>query len=352
MDLGVQLPAYACPLASPQAITEIAQAAERLGYTAVWAFERLLYALGDIVQPGSLPGPLPEFYGLTYDPIETLAYVAAKTAHVRLGTSIVNATFHTPVILGKRLATLDQLSGGRVIAGVGQGWMEEEFTAVNVSPKRRGAGFDEAITAMRATWGPDPVEFAGRFYRIPRSNINPKPVQPGGPPILLGAVSPAGIARAARVADGFNPVVYSYDALAASVQEFRDAACAAGRDPATLPVMARVNYPILPMPLPEAQRPFLCGSADQIAADLVPVAALGVDHVFFATGQAASIKEEIHLLEALQSAARDVLTSRAVQQPAATRATDSCSFGNAAEVDMTGWDIPLDASPVLANANR
>ena len=125
---------------------------------------------------------MPESYANVYDPLETLAYVAAKTERIRLGTSIIDVLFHAPVILARRFATLDNLSGGRLIAGLGQGYSPEEFAAANVPMSRRGAGFEEFIEAMRAAWGPDPVRFSGRFYEIPESQINPKPVQEGGPP--------------------------------------------------------------------------------------------------------------------------------------------------------------------------
>jgi alkanesulfonate monooxygenase SsuD/methylene tetrahydromethanopterin reductase-like flavin-dependent oxidoreductase (luciferase family) len=108
-----------------------------------------------------------------YEPIETLAYVAAKTERIKLGTSIVNAPFHVPVVLARRFATLDQMSGGRAIAGLGQGWMDQEFETANVSRKLRGEGVAEFVAAMRAAWGPDPVSFEGRPYRIPPSKINP-----------------------------------------------------------------------------------------------------------------------------------------------------------------------------------
>jgi alkanesulfonate monooxygenase SsuD/methylene tetrahydromethanopterin reductase-like flavin-dependent oxidoreductase (luciferase family) len=94
---------------------------------------------------------------------------------------VLDALFQSPIILAHRLATRDRLSGGRLVVGVGQGWMEQEFQAAGVSMKRRGAEFEEHIPAMRAVWGPDPMSFEGRFYRIPEADIGPKPVRPGGP---------------------------------------------------------------------------------------------------------------------------------------------------------------------------
>lgn len=304
MDLGVTLPTYNSPLTSPEAIVRIAQEAERLGFGAVWTYERLLYALGEIDQGYGPPAPLPPVYKVAYDPIETLAYVAAKTERIKLGTSVVDALFHVPVVLARRFATLDRLSGGRVIAGLGQGWMAQEFATANVPPKRRGAGMDEFVAAMRAAWGPDPVQYEGRFYRIAPSEINPKPVQAGGPPILMGSLAPKGLERAARIADGINPIAMSYEMLEGTVQSYRAAAQAAGRDPAALKIMVRVNAPIASEPLPEDQRPFLGGSADQIAADLERIEPLAVDHVFFGTGSAASLDDEIRLLDRLQAAIR------------------------------------------------
>jgi probable F420-dependent oxidoreductase len=304
LELGVSLPTYNVPNGSVESIVRIAQAAEELGYGAVWTYERLLYPMADVPQPGGPPRPLPDYYKTAYDPLETLAFVAAKTERVRLGTSVVDALFHAPVILAKRYATLDQLSGGRVIAGLGQGWMEQEFATANVPPARKGAGMDELVAAMRATWGPDPVRYEGRFYRIAESIINPKPVQPGGPPILLGSMTPAGIQRAARIADGLNPIGLSKAQLEDLVGAFRQAAASAGRDPATLEVHVRVNSIIWSEPVPADQRPYLGGSAEQIAADLAGLVPLGLTSVFFGTGYAPTLDDELRRLDELMQAAR------------------------------------------------
>jgi probable F420-dependent oxidoreductase len=308
MDLGLTLPTSNVPLGtSPQVLARIAQAAERQGYATVWTYERLLMPVGNVEQPGGPPRPLPDVYRLVYDPIESLTFVAATTERIKLGTSVVDALFHVPVVLAKRYATLDQLSGGRAIAGLGQGWMAQEFSAADVSPRRRGAGMDEFVAAMRACWGPDPVRSEGRFYRIPESIINPKPVQPAGPPILLGSMSPGGIERAARIADGFNPIAFSREQLESLVNAFRTAAQAAGRDPARLPIMVRVNQPILAEPVAEERRPYLGGSAEQIALDLEALRPLNLTEVFFVTGYAASVDEEERLMEQLMQAVRTLV---------------------------------------------
>ena len=300
MDLGVGLPTSG-PHASPNAIVYMAQEAERLGYAAVWTYERLLYALGDVPQPGGPPRPLPDHYRTTYEPIETLAYLAAKTTSIKLGISVLVAPFHVPVVLARRLATLDQFSQGRVIAALGQGWMEQEFITANVTRKRRGRSVEEFIAAMRAAWDPDPVTFEGRFYRIPTSQINPKPVQRGGVPILMGVFAPPAIERAARVADGLNPIATSFRALEGMVNRFRAAAQAAGRDPATLKIIVRANVPITDSPMTDP-RPFLGGSPEQIVSDLPRVRDLNVDQVFFVNLVQPPLDEQVQLLERLQRA--------------------------------------------------
>jgi len=300
MELGVALPTSGT-LASPVNIARVAQEAERLGYDALWTYERLLrpYAempLGD----GGPPQRVPEVYRLTYEPLETLSYVAALTDRIKLGTSVVDALLHPPVVLARRFATLDQFSGGRAIAGLGQGWMPQEFETANVPMRRKGAGMDEVVAAMRACWGPDPVEYEGRFYRIAPSEVNPKPVQPTLP-VLIGATTPAGIERAARIADGINPIAFSEDALVGMAAAFRAAARAAGRDPDTLTVVARANVPITNEPLGD-DRPFLGGSPRQIADDLAKLGGTGVDHVLFANVAAHDVDEELRLLDQLKAA--------------------------------------------------
>jgi probable F420-dependent oxidoreductase len=301
MELGVSLPTSGA-LASPANIARIAQEAERLGYASLWTYERLLRPLAEVQLPGGgPPQKLPEDYRLTYEPLETLSYVAALTHRIKLGTSVIDALLHPPVVLARRFATLDQFSGGRVIAGLGQGWMPEEFETANVPLRRRGAGMDEAIAAMRACWGPDPVAFEGRFYRIAPSEVNPKPAQVHLP-VLLGATTPAGIERASRIADGLNPIAFSADMLQGMATSFREAARAAGRDADGLTMVARANVPITSDPLGE-DRPFLGGSPRQIADDLARLQGSGVDHVLFYNLVASDVEEEVRLLEQLRDAA-------------------------------------------------
>jgi alkanesulfonate monooxygenase SsuD/methylene tetrahydromethanopterin reductase-like flavin-dependent oxidoreductase (luciferase family) len=192
MKLGVHLP-LAGRGASPAAITQVAEEAERIGLDSVWAWERLMRPTVPIAMggPGGPVMKAPEDFGAVYDPIETLTYVAARTSRIALGTSVLDALFQSPIILARRLATLDRFSGGRLIAGIGQGWMEQEFEAAGVPMRRRGAGFEEHLLAVRAVWGPDPVRFEGRRYRI-RSRDRAQAGSPGRPCRRVGRRISAG----------------------------------------------------------------------------------------------------------------------------------------------------------------
>ena len=297
MELGIGLPTSG-PLAAPANIAAVAKEAEQLGYDALWTYERLLRPVADVDQGGT-KGPLPEAYRLVFEPLETLSYVAALTSTIRLGTSVVNALMHPPVVLARRFATLDQLSGGRAIAGFGQGWMQEEFDTVGVPKQRVGAGFDEAVEAIRACWGPDPVQHQGRYYTIAPSEVNPKPVQ-RRLPILMGSISPAGIKRAARIADGLNPIAFSADALRQTVSAFREAAREQGRDADALPVVARANTPITADPLGE-DRPYLGGSPAQVAEAIAALEDSGVDQVLLSNTASTDLDSELRLLAQIRA---------------------------------------------------
>ena len=299
MELGVALPTSG-RLASPANIVRIAQEAERLGYAAVWTYERLLRPMAELPGRDGRLQRIPEQYRLTYEPLETLSYVAGKTERVKLGTSVIDALLHPPVVLARRFATLDQFSGGRAVAGLGQGWMPQEFETANVPMDRIGAGMDEVVAAMRACWGPDPVEYQGRFHRIAPSEVNPKPVQERLP-VLLGATTPAGARRAGRIADGINPIAFSAEVVPALATTFREAAERAGRDPAGLTVVVRANVPLTREPMGD-KRPFLGGSPRQIAEDVARLEPAGVDHVLFASIAARDLETEVGLLGEIQAA--------------------------------------------------
>lgn len=302
MDINIALPQTG-KFASPETITYAAEEAERREYTTVWVLERLLRPIDSRPSPERTSTTMPESYANVYDPLETLAYVAAKTERVKLGTSIIDALFHVPAILARRFATLDRLSGGRLIAGLGQGYSSEEFAAANVPMSRRGAGFEEFIEAMRAAWGPDPVHFSGRFYEIPESQINPKPVQDGGPPVIIAAMQKPAVERAGRLGFGLNPLAPNWEALEAAVSSFRDAAHAAGHDSATMPVVVRANTAV-GEEIAESDRPPLGGSPEQVAEDLKRLREMQVDELFFDMNRfSIPVEDQFHALEHLRALA-------------------------------------------------
>ena len=280
IQLGIHLP-IAGPGASPDAIAQVAEEAERAGLDSVWAWERLMRPTVPIPMggPGGPVMDAPEDFGTVYDPIDTLAYVAARTSRIALGTSVLDALFQSPVILARRLATLDRLSSGRLLVGIGQGWMAQEFAGAGVPMSRRGAGFEEHVLAMRAVWGPNPVHFDGRYYQIPEAEIGPKAVRPDGPRLTIGAASPAAVERAGRLGTGLALVIFDWDTVRQAVGTFRSAAGAAGHDPASLPVMLQVNGNITDTP--QDERGPLLGSSEQVATDLDRAEQLGVAHVYW-----------------------------------------------------------------------
>lgn len=279
MQVGIALP-HMGPAAAPDIITRIAQEAERLEYASLWAGERLLHPRR-YVPFGIPPGPLPRHFAQVYDPLETLSFVAGRTERIKLGTSIIPVFFHPPLVLARRLATLDQLSRGRLVAGLGQGWLEEEFHAAGVSLRRRGNGLEDYLAALKACWGPNPVEYEGRFYRIPPSDIGPKPYQIGGPPVILGVGARAALERAVRL-DGLNPLATTWKALEWVLRTYRELVSKAGGDPDSKLIVVRSNYPISRRSddVPEP-RPPLSGSLAQVHKDVRRLAELGVNHLFF-----------------------------------------------------------------------
>jgi probable F420-dependent oxidoreductase len=165
------------------------------------------------------------------DPLEWLAFAAGATERVKLGTSVLLLPLHAPIILAKRVATLDALSGGRVLLGVGMGWQIEEYQTIGVPYGERGPRLDDGINAVRALWTQSPATYHGRFYRFDRVHSDPKPAQAGGVPIIVGGSTDIAARRAGRVGDGFFPHAISPDDFARRIETMRAAARDAGRDP-------------------------------------------------------------------------------------------------------------------------
>src|SRR3954453_2616965 len=217
--------------ATPDTMRRIARRAEELAYASLWTFQRVLHptarALGSSHQS-------------VLDPVLPLAYVAGHTDRIRLGTATICAPFTAPALLAKALTTLDVLSSGRVTAGLGMGWLPEEYAAAGVPYERRGARMDEYLRCLNALWTQDPVEFAGGVYTVPRSHVGPPPVQRPPPPVLLGGAAAPALRRAGRLAQGWIAASkHDLTDLGASIETVRAGAREAGRDPEAVQVVVR-----------------------------------------------------------------------------------------------------------------
>jgi probable F420-dependent oxidoreductase len=222
-----------------QASLEICRRAEAAGFESLWGGEHvILPSKIESSYPYTADGKIPALPDTPIpDPLIWLAFAAAAAPSMRLGTCILIVPQRNPLILAKELATLDQLSGGKVELGLGVGWLEEEFDALGVPWARRGARNDEYIEAMRTLWSGPEVEFHGEFVDFPRVTCSPRPVQPTIP-ILVGGDSDVAIRRAARLADGYFPGEGDADRLASLITRVRQAADDAGRDPGEIEINA------------------------------------------------------------------------------------------------------------------
>jgi probable F420-dependent oxidoreductase len=279
MKLGFALP-VAGAWATPDGLVRVAREAEALGYHSLWVFQRLLYALAPQNDYPPAPGqPWPKPFERVLDPVVTLAYVAAATSRIRLGTSVLIMPYYTPIVLAKQLATLDVVTGGRLDVGLGTGWSRDEYEAVGVPYRDRGRRADEFLRCLKAIWAEDPVEFRGEFYRVPRAKVEPKPVQRPHPPLTIGGYGPAVIQRVVRLADGFNGGNVPLAQVAPLIAQLREAATAAGRDPKTLQIVCRGSFRISPTAQGPDRRP-LWGTIEEIREDVRRYAEAGLTELF------------------------------------------------------------------------
>jgi probable F420-dependent oxidoreductase len=217
--------------ADPLSLTGFAMRAEELGYHGLWTFQRLILAAD------ADRGPV---YRSVLDPLLALTYAAARTTTIRLGVAVINLPYLAPAYLAKQAATLDVLSGGRLDLGLGTGNSAAEFAATGSDPNPRGRRTTEYLKVLRTLWTDEVSEFEGEFYTLPRSIMLPKPVQPGGPPILLGGAADTVLRRAGRVAAGWvTRSAATLDEVARGAAIARRAAEESGRDPDTVRIVVR-----------------------------------------------------------------------------------------------------------------
>lgn len=228
MRLGVHLPQFRLPVTGTD-IAAFARAAEHAGVDDIWVSDHIALAPGSARPPARF-----------HDALTVLSWAGAATTRVGLGTSVLVAPYRNPVVLAKALASLDALSGGRVIAGVASGWLEAEFAALNVPFGTRGARTDETIAICRRLWsGASEYRIDGRT--ITGVGLMPLPPRAGGPQIWVGGNSDAGIRRAARAGDAWHTTISDPDALAERIDRLASELGLAGRTRAECGVSVRIR---------------------------------------------------------------------------------------------------------------
>lgn len=202
--------------ADPTIAINLARHAEAAGMESMWTGEHVVFP-----SPRQPPSPAEPDHPMLH-PSTVLAFLAAKTSTIRLGTGIVLIAQRNPLVLAKEMASLDVLSNGRLILGIGAGYLHQEFTALGIPFHERGARSNEYIEIMRALWNQDRPAFEGRFYQFSDVDAQPRPIQAGGPPIVVGGTSLGALKRAAKYGQGWYGFAMNVDQTAKVLERLRD----------------------------------------------------------------------------------------------------------------------------------
>ncbi|OBF22642.1 LLM class F420-dependent oxidoreductase [Mycobacterium kubicae] len=288
MRLGLRLP-QRLGVDLRHDVVEAARTAEAAGYASLWTYERLLFPEAPVEPYAGSDVPWPEHSRQAADPLAVLTAAAVVTEKVRLGTSILVAALHTPIQLAKALATIDQISGGRVVAGLGTGWATDELQATGATRADRGRFLDETLDVFDAVWAPDPVTFRSPRVIIDNAAVLPKPV--AKIPVLLGgggsnlgrSTSAKAVQRIARRADGWLPVLATPGPagaaeLRASWDRIREMASEYGRDTDRMEMVVVGNVTFTDRPGGPDRSAFV-GTLDQVADDVRTAAEAGADEL-------------------------------------------------------------------------
>jgi probable F420-dependent oxidoreductase len=246
--------------ATAEGIIQTATKAEALGFDAVFVNDHIIVDAS----------PRSDDWANTYDPFIALSFIAAHTTRIPLGTSVLIMPYRNPIATAKMMATLDQMSGGRVIAGIGVGWNEAEYNALGVPFRERGARTNEYLRIWKACWTPGEVSFAGQFFSFANMRISPKPLQQPHPPIWVGGSSPAALRRAAEFAQVWQPTPTPLAALIERQAYLRETCGRIGRQDVPPTRMSfRVNFSaITGHTVAGSERATGQGTPQQVAADI------------------------------------------------------------------------------------
>ena len=291
VQFGFALPGRGA-LANRDALVKLAEQAEALRYSSIFVTDHVVIPLTtESAYPYSANGKVAGDWAQGYlEPLAVMSYLAGATSRILLGTSVLIIPYRNPLFTAKTLATLDVLSGGRLILGAGVGWMQEEFEALQAPPyPDRGRVTDEYIRLMRECWTREPVDFSGRHYTLRPVSVLPKPAQKGGIPVWIGGHTPAALRRTGEIGDGWHPIGMRPPGLLHPA-EFRekvalihDAARKAGRDPARITLSFRVPLDLASRrarPSGGDRAPFT-GTAAEVIQDVRTYQSLGVTHFIF-----------------------------------------------------------------------
>lgn len=279
MRLGFALPQIGS-LVGPENVEKATRRAEELGYDSLWVLDRILWPLKPRAPYPGGDGSLPTQYKNALDPVGTLTFAAACSRRIALGTSILNLPWYNPVLLARQLTTVDVLSAGRLRVGFGVGWSPDEYEAVGSPWKERGKRADEFVQAIKTIWTTDPVEFNGKYCKITKSFIGPKPLQKPHPPIYMAAYTPGAMKRVAKEAKGWFPVGVPITAIGQMFDSIQQMTKEAGRDPAELELIVRANVEFSDSPIATNRADF-AGTQGQIASDVSALRKLGAAEIVF-----------------------------------------------------------------------
>jgi probable F420-dependent oxidoreductase len=299
MQFGVCLP-HRWKYASARLIADVAQEAESLRFDSVWVTDHVIVPVHHV-----------ERGHIFYEALMTLAFVSSITRTVAMGTTVLATPTRNPVVLAREVATLDALSGGRVILGVGTEWIREELEAVGVAWTERGRFLDEGINVLRHLWSQEgPISFSGRYTNFREMLFEPKPARRGGPPIWVGGMTDPSLRRVARTADGWLPWAVSNEELAEGAEKIRalsggrriTLACFSPADIGSKSVEAYVGT------LGERHH-VITGSPDQVVRTIEDFRKSGLEHLALSFRDVRLFKDETPdlLLRQMRLFAREVM---------------------------------------------
>ena len=268
--------------ATPENFTLMAERAESLDIDSLWCSAHIVLPPQVRSGYGMVPDlmPPPHWKERYWEPFTVISYLAARTTRLRFGTSIIVLPMHNPFEVAKQVAEVDELSGGRFTLGLGVGWFEEEFEILNQDFRTRGARTDEALALMRKLWGPDPVNFQGRFYNVADAYFGPKPVQQPGPPIWIAGNSEPALRRAARYADAWHPVRPTFALIKQARETLAVYLEEASRAPDAIQIAVKLPL-VVEDESPDRDTFPTRGQPAEIAGAIDRFRELGVDHFVF-----------------------------------------------------------------------